>query len=210
MRESPPDTEQLVERAAHGDAAARQQLLTRHRPRLRRMVAVRLDRRLAARVDPSDVVQETLAEAARNLSDYLRRRPLPFYPWLRQLAAQRLGEVHRHHLGARKRTVTREEPGDWTLPDASAAALAERFVASGTSPSGHLLRAEQAERVRTALTGLAPTVCEVLVLRHLEGLSIAEVATALGITVEAAKKRHVRALEQLRDRLGDETTGGRP
>jgi RNA polymerase sigma-70 factor (ECF subfamily) len=210
MPATPPDTEQLIERAAHGDAAARQQLLTRHRPRLRRMVAVRLDRRLAARVDPSDLVQETLAEAARNLSDYLRRRPLPFYPWLRQLAAQRLADVHRHHLGAQKRTVTREEPEDWPLPDASAAALAERFLDSGTSPSGHLLRAEQAERVRAALAGLAPPAREVLVLRHLEGLSIAEVANALGISVQAAKKRHVRALELLRDRLGDEMTGGMP
>jgi RNA polymerase sigma-70 factor (ECF subfamily) len=208
MAATPPDTEQLIERAAHGDGAARQQLLIRHRPRLRRMVAIRLDHRLAARLDPSDLVQETLAEAARTMSDYLRQRPLAFYPWLRQIAVQRLADVHRHHLGAQKRAVTREEPWDWPLPDASAAALAKRLVASGTSPSGHLLRAEQAERVRAALAELASLAREVLVLRHLEGLSIAEVAAALGIGVEAAKKRHVRALEQLRDRLGDETTGG--
>src|SRR4029077_18395091 len=71
---SEPDTEQLLDAAAHGDDLARGQLLERHRPRLRRMVAVRLDRRLAARVDPSDVVQETLAEAAAKLNDYLRER----------------------------------------------------------------------------------------------------------------------------------------
>src|SRR5947199_4295375 len=124
MPASPPDTEQLVERAAHGDAAARQQLLTRHRPRLRRMVAVRLDRRLAARVDPSDLVQETLAEAAEDLSDYLRRRPIPFYPWLRQIACQRLIDVHRRHLHAGKRSVTREEPP--ALTDQSALELARR------------------------------------------------------------------------------------
>ena len=54
------DTEQLLRRAGQGDIAARDQLLARHRPRLRQAVAVRLDRRLAPRVDPSDVVQETL------------------------------------------------------------------------------------------------------------------------------------------------------
>ena len=73
------DTEQLLQQAARGDAAARGQLLQRHRQRLKRMVAVRADPRLAARVDPSDVVQEALAEAARRLDGYLHERPLPFY-----------------------------------------------------------------------------------------------------------------------------------
>jgi RNA polymerase sigma-70 factor (ECF subfamily) len=77
------DTEQLLDQAAAGDEAARGQLLQRHRTRLKRMVTVRADPRLVARVDPSDVVQETLIEAAAQLGHYLRRRPLPFYPWLR-------------------------------------------------------------------------------------------------------------------------------
>src|SRR5579864_4019582 len=103
-----PDTERLLEQASRGDAAARQQLLERYRTRLRRMVAVRMDRRLAARVDPSDVVQESLADAFQNLSDYLRRRPLPFYAWLRQFAWERLLKLHRRHIHTQKRSVTRE------------------------------------------------------------------------------------------------------
>ena len=90
MATTNPDTDLLLDRAAAGDGRARQELLARHRKRLRRMVALRLDRRLAARVDPSDVVQEALADAARKLDGYLRDRPLPFYPWLRQLAGERL------------------------------------------------------------------------------------------------------------------------
>jgi RNA polymerase sigma-70 factor (ECF subfamily) len=81
-----PDTEELLARAANGDASAGQNVLQRHRDRLRHMVAVRLDRRLAARIDPSDVVQEALADAGRKLSAYLRDRQLAFYPWLRRLA----------------------------------------------------------------------------------------------------------------------------
>src|SRR3954453_14301442 len=96
------DTDELLRTAGLGDESARTELLARHRDRLRRMIAVRVDRRLAARVDPSDVVQEVLAEAAQGLSDYLRRRPLPFYAWLRQFAWERLLKLHRHHIRTRK------------------------------------------------------------------------------------------------------------
>src|SRR5262249_28657392 len=99
------DTEQLLDAAARGDGLARGRLLERHRQRLKRRAAVRLDRRLAARVDASDVVQETLADAAARLDGYLRDRPLPFYPWLRRLAEERLADVHRGHLRAGRRSV---------------------------------------------------------------------------------------------------------
>ena len=64
------------------------------------MVAVRADPRLAARVDPSDVVQEALMDAAGKLGRYLATKPLPFYPWLRQLALERLVNLHRRHVQA--------------------------------------------------------------------------------------------------------------
>src|SRR3954447_17591458 len=88
------ETHELIDCAHRGDEAARQQLLERYRDYLRRMVAVRLDRRPAARVDASDVVQETLVEAARRLDDYLRERPIPFYGWVR--APPRGGGRHHH------------------------------------------------------------------------------------------------------------------
>jgi RNA polymerase sigma-70 factor (ECF subfamily) len=194
-----PDTDELLRRSSGGDPDARNLLLVRHRTQLRQMVAVRLDRRLAARVDPSDVVQEVLAEAAQRLPDYLRERPLPFYPWLRQLAAERLIDLHRRHLHAKRRSVRREEPGGLAgLPDESAEALADRLAASATGPSQHLLREEARVRVRAALGQLSPRDREVLELRHLEGLSVAETAAALGIAVGAVKVRHLRALTRLR------------
>src|SRR5438876_1331918 len=101
-------TEVLLNWAARGNDGARQALLARYRDRLRRMVAVRLDPRLAARVDPSDVVQEALLDAAGKLSGYLRTQPLPFYPWLRRLAWEHLVKLHERHR-ARKRSVLREE-----------------------------------------------------------------------------------------------------
>src|SRR4051795_3933409 len=148
MAPGAPDTEQLIEQAAGGDEAARQQLLVRYRARLRRMIAVRIDRRLAARVDPSDLVQEALADAAQALSDYLRRRPLPFYPWLRQFAWERLLKMHRRHIHAQRRSIVREEQPEMPLSNESVRQLAHQLLARGTSPSRRLIRQEQREQVR--------------------------------------------------------------
>jgi RNA polymerase sigma-70 factor (ECF subfamily) len=194
-------TLELLDRAAGGDGSAQTELLTRHRGRLRQMVAVHLDRRLAARVDPSDVVQEALLDAAQELPDYLIRRPIPFYPWLRQLAWERLLELHRRHIFAQKRSVQREELCGFHLPDESALDLANRLVASGASPISHLLLEERRARVRLALTELGPRDQEILVLRHLEQLSIAEIAAILNIGEGAVKTRLLRALVRFRELL---------
>lgn len=201
MTRSGPDTDELLRRAGAGDDDARQQLLVRHQGRLRRMVAVRLDRRLAARVDPSDLVQEALMDAHRKLDDYLRRRPLPFYPWLRRLAWERLVQLHRRHLWADKRSVLREEPPP--LPDDSAAELAERLGGPTSSPSGAAVRRELRERLQAALARLGERDHEVLVLRYLEQLSTAEAAAVLGTSPGAVRVRHTRALERLHALLGD-------
>jgi len=186
------DTEQLLDAAAQGDGQARGQLLTRHLARLRRMVAVRLDRRLAARVDPSDVVQEALAEADRRLDAYLSERPISFYPWLRQLAWSQLRELYRQHVQARRRSVTREAPPG--LPDGSVFELAERLLDAGTGPSAGMRRDERRAAVRMALDRLRDRDREVLVLRYLEQLSTAEAAAVMEVSEGAAKVRLLRAL----------------
>jgi RNA polymerase sigma-70 factor (ECF subfamily) len=201
------DTEHLLERAAAGDADARNRLLERHRGRLKRMVAVRADPRLAARLDPSDIVQESLADAARKLDGYLRERPLPFYPWLRRLALERLAALHRRHAQARRRSVTREEEA-LGLADRSALLLADRLFARNSSPSARLRRDELRVRVRAALGRLPERDREVLVLRHLEGLPAREIAAVLGTTEGAVNTRHVRALQRLRELLGPDFLEG--
>ena len=198
------DTDELLRRVAAGDAHARSQLLARHRQRLRHMIEVRLDRRLRPRIDPSDIVQDALTEAAQKLSDYARRRPLPFYPWLRRLAWERLLQVHRRHVRAQRRSVRREDFGGLPLPEDSAGDLAERLAARGSSPSERLRHSEQRQRVQQALARLGPADREVLVLRYLEDLSTAEIAAVLELTESAVKMRQLRALQRLRDLLDDE------
>ena len=196
------ETDELIRRAAEGERAATEDLLVRHRERLLRMVAVRMDSRLAARVDASDVVQEALGEASRKLPEYLRDQPLPFYPWLRQIAWERLVDMHRRHIHAQKRAAGREQRR-YRLSDRSTLALADQLLAGGTSPSGHFARAELCDRMRATLNSLSPRDREVLVLRHLEQLSTREIASVMEITEGAVKTRHLRALQRLRNLLSE-------
>jgi RNA polymerase sigma-70 factor (ECF subfamily) len=166
------DTETLLERASQGDRGAVGELLSRYRRRLRQMVAVRIDPRLKSRVDPSDVVQDALMDAARMLPEYLRNRPLPYYPWLRQIAWQRLYDLHVRHLQAQRRSVMCEAGQDMALSDESVHQLARRLAGSGTSPSGTLLRAELRRRVRQSLERLKETTPGVVSVSLVSSTSI--------------------------------------
>src|SRR5260370_37321667 len=92
------ETQDLLRRARAGDQTAFDRLFAEHRPQLRRFVELRLDPKLRARIDASDVVQETQMEGLGRLADYLQRQPMPFPLWLRKTAYERL-------LNIRLRTV---------------------------------------------------------------------------------------------------------
>lgn len=204
----PSDSEtRLLQRAAGGDQGARDRLLVLHRARLRSVVTLRLDQRLRQRVDPSDVVQETLLVASRRLDEYLREPPLPFFPWLRQIAWDRLVEIHRQHLYAGRRAQPREEIAFHQLSDESIGGLAARLVDVTGDPIRQLVQAEVHERVKLALEQLPHDHREILILRYLEGFSTAETAAVLEIGIPAAKMRHLRAVKRLRELLGDLTRG---
>jgi RNA polymerase sigma-70 factor (ECF subfamily) len=209
MSSREPKTDVLVAQARTGDKAARQALLIRHRHRLRRMVAFRLDRRLVARIDPSDVVQEALLDAAGRLSEYLRSPPIPFYPWIRQLTWEHLVRLQQRHF-ARKRSVLLEEPQNFALSDESMLVLANQLVAPSAGPSNRLIREEMHARVREALAQLPDADRELLLLRYLEQLSVAEIAVILEIREGAVKMRHRRAIDRLSrlliDKRGEESS----
>jgi RNA polymerase sigma-70 factor, ECF subfamily len=205
MIDDPGPLRQTLERAASGDGASWRELVGRHHDRLRRMVALRLDPRLRGRVDPSDVLQETYTDAVRQLPAYLEAPPLPFFLWLRQLAGTRLAKAHRHHLGTQGRDVRREVG---LIPEASSAALADGLLGREGRPSEAAMRDELRDRLLAALDGMNPLDREMLALRHFEQLGNAEAARVLGLSVAAASKRYVRALERLRDVLKGRPGGG--
>lgn len=192
------DTVGLLDGAAAGDRDAVERLLDRHRPAVRAFVELHLDPRVRARVDPSDVAQEALAELARRLTDFLDRRPMPFHLWARKMAYERLLNACRAHRAAR-RDVGREAAG----PERSSVALAKSLLDPGPSPSEAAVARELADRVAAAVGGLAEADREVLLIRHAEGLPYEEVACLLDVTPAAARQRYGRALLRLQKVLAD-------
>ena len=190
------DTDDLLSEISQGDASAASLLFARHRDRLRKMIAWRIDDRLSARVDPSDVVQDVLVEAHARLPEYLADGDFPFYLWLRSIAWQKLIDLHRRHVVARKRTITREADG-MGLSAASRLHLVDRLAAPGDTPSDMLVRHELRARIEEALDQLIDADREVIVLKHLEELSFPEVAVVLQISGEAARSRYRRAIQRL-------------
>jgi RNA polymerase sigma-70 factor, ECF subfamily len=192
-------TARLLEKVRAGDQAALNEILGRHRARLRRMVELRLDRRLQARIDASDVVQEAYVEAVTRLAEYLREPNYPLFLWLRLIVGERLLKLHRHHLGTQMRDAGLEVSiYRGSLPEASSAALAAQLLGKHTSPTQAAVRAERMMRLQEALNTLDSMDREVLSLRHFEELSLAETAQSLGIEESAAAKRYIRALKRLK------------
>lgn len=174
-------------------------LFEAHRRRLLKMVDVRMDPRLRARVSPSDVLQEAFVEISARVGDYLDDPHMPFFLWLRLTTAQQLVAAYRHHVKIQKRDVRRQvriERGAY--PDASSAVMADRLVGALTTPSGAAMQAEARRQIETALDTMRANDREVLVMRHFEELSNAETAQELGIEESAASKRYLRALQRLR------------
>lgn len=197
-QESDHDLEDIFDRAKEGDQDAITLLMTMHCDRLRKMVVVRMHDRVASRVDPSDVIQDAMTEASKNLPGYLDGRPMPFYPWLRRFVWQRLVQLHRHHLDAQQRSVRRETAAELPLSETSSVQLAEQLICSGTSPSDGVIRKELRGQVRHALEQLSKHDHEVLVLLYLEQLSVHEASEVLGISRRAMNMRHLRALRRLK------------
>jgi RNA polymerase sigma-70 factor (ECF subfamily) len=202
MTNNSAETTRLLEQARAGDKEALNSLFARHRARLRRMVELRLDRRLQARIDASDVIQEAYVEVVTRLNEYVHQPSYPLFLWLRLIVGERLLKLHRHHLGTQMRDAGREiSIYRGALPEASSAALAAQLLGQHTSPTQAAVRAERMIRLQEALNTLDGMDREVLSLRHFEELSLAETALSLGIEESAAAKRYIRALKRLKAAL---------
>jgi RNA polymerase sigma-70 factor, ECF subfamily len=199
---TPGDSTDPLGRLRGGDLGGLAALFDQHRDRLRRTVELRLDARLRARLDPSDVLQEALLDAARDLDAYLAEPKLPPLLWLRLHVGRRLTSLHRQLLGTKMRDAGLEiSLYQGALPEAGSAALASMLLGLHTSPTQAAQRAERLLRVQEALNSLDPIDREVLSLRHFEQLGRTEAALVLGITQEAGAKRYFRALKRLKDVL---------
>lgn len=203
------ETRELMQQAGQGDVAAVNALLDRHREALRNMVRARLDQRLSRRVDASDVVQDVLLEASQRLADYLRDPRLPFSVWLREMAKDRIIDLHRRHRVAVRRSLDKEQPlSPANFGDRSSLELAARLRDPELTPAANALRRELHERFLEALDRMDEEDREILVIRHVEQLSNSDAAAILGLTPPAAGMRHLRALRRMREILGESDPSG--
>ena len=196
----------LAHSAAAGDEQAFQELFSRFRSHLRRFIELRLDDRIQARVDPSDVLQETQIEVHRRLGDYLQRNPMPLRVWLRQTAKESLLAARDKHLRAAKRTVAREA----FLNQQSSMMLARDFAAQDPTPSQAVAANERQQQVIGAIAQLREGDREILLMRNIEGLGFNEIAATLEISPPLARQRYGRAMLRLRKFLSvlDEDSDG--
>lgn len=190
------DTRELLDAARRGEENAADRLFDRHRQAMRRAIAMRMDRRLARRIDASDIVQEALLVASRRLPAYLEGTDIPFHLWLRRIALDRLLDAHRRHRVAGRRDMDRERP---LYSDRSSRELAGQLADAQPTPAALAIRAELSRRFETAIEELPAPDREILLMRHFEHLSNREAATSLGLTDAAAAMRYLRALRRLRE-----------
>lgn len=201
--ESTPPEEGALAAARAGDHAAIGPLLESYRSRLSRMVSLRMDGRLKGRFDTSDVLQEAFVEAAQRLPRYLEEERMPFFLWVRFLVGQKLLQFHRAHLGAEARAADREVSlTGASTPSASTMSVADVWLAESGTPSQAVAADEEHARVRAALESMNDIDREVLVLRHFEQLTNAEVSRLLDITPQTASARYVRALTRIQSVVG--------
>jgi RNA polymerase sigma-70 factor (ECF subfamily) len=160
-----------------------------------------LNPRLRGRLDPSDVVQQTLLEAHRDIGQFRGRSTAERASWLRQMLARNLANAVRDHTRDR-RDVNRERSLQASLDESSA--RPESFLAADqSSPSERLDRDEQSRRLAKALAALPDGQREAVELRHLQGWPLAEIAAHLGRSPTAVAGLLHRGLAGLRTLLGE-------
>ena len=175
-----------------GDETHLPDLMEYYRPRLRRMVELRIGG-MAGRVDPSDVLQDAFVEASRKITRFIETPRVSLFAWLRGLTSDALSNTRRHHITTQRRSVSREI----ALPSEGSAIFASKLIVQ-SSPSRHLAREELRLAITLSIGELKEVDREIILMRHFEELSNREVAEALGVGPSTVTMRHGRALARLK------------
>jgi len=195
------DLERLIDRARAGDASVLGRLLEGYRNYLTLLARLTLGRRLQGKLDDSDLVQEAFLEAHRDFPQFRGSTEKELTSWLRRILAHNLANVVHRYCGTQGRDVRLERELQVELERSSQIADPGLVAVQG-SPSREAAHREQMVLVADALSQLPKDYREVLILRHLEGLSFPEVAKRMDRTLSSVDKLWVRALARLRRVLG--------
>lgn len=195
-----PSFDVLLENARQGDATAQGLLLRRFHSWLEILARMQLESHLRAKVEPSDIVQQTMLDAVQGLPQFRGSTEPELIAWLRQILARALAQEIRRYHGAQKRDVSLEISLDAEMAQSSQR-LGAMLAESGPSPSQQFARRELDVQLADALGRLPDDYRQVLILRHLEGLSHDQIATRMDRTAGAVRMLWTRALAAFRQEL---------
>lgn len=196
---APPDVVALSNRVLKGDRDALGELFAIYRPRLWRMISFRIHPGLQGRIDADDVLQDAWLRAIERIEHFYEVEGSSSFLWFRSIVIQTLLDLQRFHLGAQKRSASRERSigSGWTS-NSTSSSLAFHLSDSALSPSSNASRAELTKQLDSVLVGMNEIDREILALRHFEALSNGEVAKLLNLSEQAASVRYIRALSRLK------------
>ncbi len=189
------DYQALIKEALQGNRDAIGQLLDRHRPYLKMLTLRALDGELNARVDDSDLVQQTWLAAFRHFDSFEGEDEAQFVAWLRKIHERKITDTIRKHVGAEKRSIENEQSAGKDEGESRLGHL------STLSPSQRVMQAEEAVRLAEAMSTIPEDQREAVRLRHLEGWDLEEIATQFDRSKTAVASLLKRGLANLRKQL---------
>jgi RNA polymerase sigma-70 factor (ECF subfamily) len=194
--------EALLERARVGDASAAEELLARCRSYLATVARAQVETWLQAKVDASDIVQQTLLEAHRGFRQFQGTSEAEWLSWLRRILARNAADFVRQYRGTAKRQVGREV----SLAAKAGTSSVLQFEPAGAeeTPSAQLIRRERQLELAAALDRLSHDYREVIMLRNLQRLPFDEVARRMGRSRPAAQMLWMRAIHKLQQSIRSE------
>lgn len=192
---------ELLSRAQGGSQSGRNQLFERCRCILLVMARAYARQFPEARLDASDLVQQTLLDACRAFTSFHGKSPGEFLAWLRRILENNATDAARRWLLAQKRSPNKE---------LSLAALGDdsqgpKFepAADSLPPVDKVACREREALLAEALRRLPALYRQVIIWRHLEGLPFAEIARRLNRSRPAVQMLLLRAVKKLRHLLGN-------
>jgi RNA polymerase sigma-70 factor (ECF subfamily) len=184
---------ELIDRARAGDPAALGELLQNYRGYLWGLADRMLDDRAAARLDASDIVQQTCLSVHKQITEFEGQDPAQFAAWLRQIHERNIRNAARNQLHAGTRAIDREK----RVSDGDV------HAARQATASQQVVRSEESARLTRAIALLPPDEQEALRRRYLDGESMVEIAAAMGVTKDALIWLMKRAMTSLREHLAE-------
>ena len=191
----------LLDRARDGDSAARDELFERCRNYVSLLARVHIESWLQAKVDPSDLVQQTLLEAYRGLDGFQGQTQGEWLAWLKQILKHNATDYIRRYKGTAKRRIQREVPME--MPRHGSSLFRIDPSAPGDTPSQLVMQHENEIQLAEAVSRLAEDHQQVILLRNVQRMSFNEVAERMERSRPAVQMLWLRALKNLKDLLED-------